>query len=150
MASRKGVKPPVILCSILLAGALYSGAASIVSQLRLCAEWRGTPVAEREGLILGAYAPAVRKVRAQVPEGEGILLVSDIDPAPLPYALFPRRIWQTRTEPETNAVFMDLPPSAYPARPPGSFPAGWRLDLRKSNVAAGGDLSRLEVGGGNR
>jgi hypothetical protein len=144
------MRPPIIICSILLAGALYSGATSIVSQIRLCAEWGRTPEADREALILGVYAPAVQKVRAQVPEEEGILLVSDMDPAPLPYALFPRKIWQMQTEPETSAVFMDLPPSPYPMRPPESFPVSWRLDLREANSEAGGELTRLKTPGGDR
>jgi hypothetical protein len=139
-----------LVCSILLAGAVYSGTKAVDSQIHLCVEWYRTPVADREALILGAYAPVVRKVRDQVPEEEGILLVSDMDPAPLPYALFPRKIWQMRTEPESNALFIDLPPSPYTTRPPESFPVSWRLDLVEENARGGGELTRLKPAGGDR
>jgi hypothetical protein len=144
------MKRSVIICSILLVGALYSGASTVVYRIRLCAEWYKTPSADRADRILGEYAPVVRKIRSLVPEEDGILLVSNMDPAPLPYALFPRKIWQMQTEPETNAVFMDLPPSPYPLRSPESFPVSWRLDLLEGNSQWGGELTRLKPTGGNR
>ncbi len=144
------MRRPIVICAILLAGALYSGATAIVTQVRYCVEWHRTPAKDRDELILGDYAPVVRKVRAQVREEEGILLVSDIDPAPLPYALFPRRIWQVQTEPETNAEFMDLSPSRHPLRRPESLPVSWRLDLLKGNAQSGGTLTRLKPAGGER
>lgn len=135
----------VLPCAVLLGGALFSGAAAIVAQVDDCVTWGRTPARDREALVLGEYAPAVARVRAQVPENEGILLVSDIDPAPLPYALFPRRIWQTETESESTRMFMELPPSPYPKRSPESLPVSWRLDLRRDNAAGGGELTRLGI-----
>ena len=93
--------------------------------------------------VLGMYAPAVLKVRATVPETDRLLLISGIDPALFPYTLFPRKIWQMQTSPETDRFYMDLPASPYPERLPENFPVRWLLDINQDNVMNGGELIRL-------
>lgn len=101
-------------------------------------------------MVLGMFTPSTLKARASIPETEGILLFSGIDPALLPYALFPRKIWQIQTDPETNRIYMDLPPTPYPQRQPESFPAPWELIITQDSVMMGGELTRLQPGGSAR
>ena len=145
-----GRRTAALYCGILLAGSLYGGGAAVVDHLRLCGEWRETPPAGREALILGPYAPVVRNVRERIPPGEGFLLASGVDPAPLPYALFPRPIWKTGPESESTDGFMELPAPRWPRRPPESFPVSWRLELRDDNLERGGDLTPVRPTGGAR
>lgn len=126
----------ILLCAA-LAGSLPLGA----ERWRLIAQWQAADPREREVMLFGPYAPAVEKVRRTVPADGTILLFSGLDPALLPYALYPRRIWQPGVDPETNAVYMDLPPSPYPPRRPETFAVDWYLDWFPDNAAAGGALT---------
>jgi hypothetical protein len=138
------MKPFRTLQYLLLGAALFSGALTMAAQTRACYEWRNAPAEMRTGVELGMSGPAILKVRATVPETDGLLIISDIDPALFPYALFPRKIWQVRTAPETDQVYMDLPPSPYPQRPLESFPVNWLLNIRGDTVATGGELTRIQ------
>lgn len=133
---------------ILMAGAIYSAVATIIPQWQLRSAWQQLSPEKRDGFVLGPYASLVRRVNAQVQPSESILLVSALDPGLLPYALFPRKIWQMQTDPETNALFMDLPPSTYPHRAAESFPVKWRLDVQMENAGVRGDLKHLHTSGG--
>ena len=132
---------------ILMAGAIFSAVATIIPQWQLHSAWQRLAPDKREGFVLGPFAPLVRQVNAQVQPFESILLVSTLDPGLLPYALFPRKIWQMQTDPETNALFMDLPSSPYPRRVAESFPAQWRLDVHLENSKVRGDLKPLHARG---
>jgi hypothetical protein len=134
-------------CLLLLA-ALTSGILTFSARFRLWQEWRNAPAEVRNDMVLGMFGPAIHKIRATVPENEGLLLYSEIDPALFPYALFPRKIWQLQTDPETNSVYMDLPPSSYPRINPERLPVSWVLDIRLVTIAIGGELSRILTNGG--
>lgn len=115
--------------------------------IRVCNDWKNATSEIRTEMTLGMYAPAVLKVRATVPETDRLLLISGVDPALFPYTLFPRKVWQMQTAPETDQLYMALPTSPYPERPPESFPVGWLLDINQDNVMNGGELTRLHQGG---
>lgn len=132
---------------IFMAGALCSAVATIIPQWQLLSVWQQLAPDKRVGFVLGPFAPLVRQVNAQVQPVESILLVSALDPGLLPYALFPRKIWQMQTDPETNALFMDLPSSPYPRRAPESFPARWRLDVQLEDSKVKGVLKPLHANG---
>jgi len=135
---------------ILMVGAICSAVATFIPQWRLRAAWQQLSMEKRDGFVLGPYAPLVRRVNAQVRPWESILLVSALDPALLPYALFPRKIWQMQTDPETNAFFMDLPLSPYPKRAMESFPVAWRLDVQMEDAGVKDILTRLHAKGVQR
>ena len=132
---------------LLLVAALLSGAMTIAAQFRLCDDWSKAPAEVREDMVLGMFGPTIRKVSASVPENDGILLSSGIDPALFPYALFPRNIWQLQTDPDTNYIYMDLPPSEYGRKDPAELPVGWRLDIRQDDFLMGGELTRIQPHG---
>lgn len=132
---------PVVL---LLAGAIYSGTATLRQQMKLQSEWRHASPLDRERYVYGPLLPVIHKINSQVREGEGILLRSGVDPALFPYVFFPRKIWQRQTDPETNYIYMDLPTSAFPLRATESFPAAWALNVQADNLAQGGELVRLK------
>lgn len=132
---------------ILMVGAICSAVATIIPQWQLRSVWQELTPEKRDGFVLGPFAALVRQVNAQVQPSESILLVSTLDPGLLPYTLFPRKLWQMQTDPETNALFMDLPPSPYPRRAAESFPAQWRLDVQLENNKVRGDLKRLHAKG---
>ena len=136
-------------CLLLLA-ALTSGILTFSARFRLWQEWRNAPAEVRNDMVLGMFGPAIHKIRATVPENEGLLLYSEIDPALFPYALFPRKIWQLQTDPETNSVYMDLPPSSYPRINPERLPVSWVLHIHQDNVMTGGELTQIHPGGGAR
>jgi len=144
------MKPFTIIQYLLLAAAILSGIMTMAPHIRVCSDWKNASSEMRTEMTLGMYAPAVLKVRATVPETERLLLISGIDPALFPYTLFPRKIWQKQTAPETDQLYMNLPPSAFPERPPESFPVGWLLDINQDNVANGGALTRLHQSGGSK
>ena len=136
-----------LICLILMAGAIYSAVATIIPQWQLRSVWQQLAPEKRDSFVLGPFAPLVRQINAQVPPDESILLVSTLDPGLLPYMLFPRKIWQMQTDPETNALFMDLPISAYPHRMAESFPAQWRLDVQLEDSKVKGELKPLHAKG---
>lgn len=135
-----------LLCAA-LAGSLPLG----VDRWQFRAQWRAADARAREDILFGPYAPAIAKVRRMVPEDGTILLFSGVDPALFPYAVHPRRIWQVLTEPETDAIYMQLPPSPFlPARSPESFQVGWHLLVTPENLGAGGELRRVADDTGRR
>lgn len=134
------MKHSLWLSFTLLLFSLYGGGVVIEERLRLLEWWRHLPVAKREGAILGPLAPLVANVCQHVSPNEGLLLFSPLDPALIPYVLFPRKIWQIQVEPESNAFYMQLPPSPFPRRRPEDFPAVWRLNYMPDNASQGGDL----------
>ncbi|GEM_PF-3878122 len=138
------------LCLGLLSAALLSGGVVFWERLRFLQQWQTAPVDAREGMLLGELRPVVAKVKKAVPPAGSILLFSGIDPALIPYYLHPRKIWQTQTEPETNAVYMDLPASPYPRLRPEEFRVTWHLYCYPGNMRAGGELVYVDGERGGR
>lgn len=131
-----------LLLILLCAGALASAGTVFSQRWQLISRWRGESKVARVDRLQGVCAPAIEKVLRTVPESGTLLLKSGFDPALLPYYLHPRRIWQTKVEPETNALCMKLPPSRYAPRDVATFEVDWLLDLRFSNADQGGYLVR--------
>lgn len=144
--NRDGSNWPSAIHFLLLIAALVSGALTVTAQFRLRSQWEKAPPETRNDIVLGMFGPTIHKVRASIPEQDGILLYSGVDPALLPYALFPRKIWQTATDPETNAIYMDLPPSSFPIISPEELPVSWQLEINQDNIMIGGNLTRTPPG----
>lgn len=128
------------LITFLCFGALASGSATLLDRWLLAAHWRSAPPAVRAEMPMGEFQPLIAKVMQSVPPDGNLLLFSELDPALLPYYLHPRKIWQMQSDPETNAFYMDLPPSHYPVRNPDSFRVDWHLYYSSENAHSGGKL----------
>jgi len=129
---------------------MLSGGPTIYERSALLRRWQHLAPEARRAMLQGPMAPLIAKVERQVPANGAILLFAGLDPALLPYYLYPRKIWQPGVDPETNAVYMDLPPSPYPLRRPETFAVDWHLDWFPDNAAAGGSLLFVGRGGGGR
>jgi hypothetical protein len=71
----------------------------------------------------------------RLPANASVLLESDWDPALVAYYLYPRKIYQLDVQPETDQLFMRLPPSPYARRLPESFAVDWVIKLRRVDGA---------------
>jgi len=137
----KGVVRGIV--GLLLVGAVVTGLPAFQDVTRLAAYWRNADADQRREALYQSLGPLLEKVERAVPPQDSILLYSTVDPALLPYVLFPRRIWQVGVEPETNRMFMDLPAPPFQERSPVSFPVDWVLRLSPQNLSRGGELIRI-------
>lgn len=115
-----------LLLVVALAGTVGEGGRRLAEVV----QWRGGAADSRGELLYGPYRELFTNSFAQLPPNASILLMSDWDPALIPYYLDPRKIFQLGVDPETNAVFMKLPPSPYPRRRPESFAVDLIVTLR--------------------
>ena len=113
---------------VLAAALLFSGPRLFRERLLFLLEWRAAPEAAREKILYGDDSGLILFAGSNIPPQESILLSSELDPALIPYYLHPRKIYQLRSDPETNSAYMKLPPSPYPVRRPESFDADWHVD----------------------
>lgn len=134
---------PYLLPGLLLLTSLVSGYRARTGLNAEVAAWRSLDERQQRATLMRGYAPLIDHVGRNVPETEGLVLYSAIDPALLPYYLYPRKIWQTRVDPETNRQYMVLPPSVFPERAPESFGARWVVSFDQENAQRGGDLYRM-------
>jgi hypothetical protein len=134
--------PARLILGLLLAASLASGVVTLSSRIKTLDAWRSAPPAARDKFLFGLAGPAIVKVRSSVPEDGSLLLIASLDPALFPYYLHPRRIFQCATEPETDRVYMDKPPSPYPWRPPSSFAVDAILVWDDATRTQGGVLRR--------
>jgi len=139
-----------ILVGILLVAAVFSGGSVVYERWTLLRSWQQSSPEVGRGLLQGPMAPLIARVEREVPANGTMLLFAGLDPALLPYYLYPRKIWQPGVDPETNAVYMELPPSPYPLRRPETFAVDWYLDWFPDNAAAGGSLAFVGRAGGGR
>ncbi len=133
---------PLILV-LLLGGALFSGVRQWRQDCASVQLWREASPAQRRELLLLEYAAVVARVEARVAPREGLVLLANVDPALLPYYLHPRPIWQLQVEPETDRIYMKLPPARFPRREPRDFPVHWLLRVDRETLARGGELTEL-------
>lgn len=130
----------LILTGVILTAALLSGVMTVAERLMSIRQWRSASLSQQEEWQYGFAAPVIGRVRAAIHGNGSLLLQAGLDPALLPYYLFPRRIYQTGTDPETNAVYMHLPPTPYPQRSPESFAVDALLLWDDNNWRSGGEL----------
>ncbi len=118
----------VALC--LISAAAGAGGEAL-ERFSAVSRWQtGTPEQRGKQLHGSAYHELIAYAQSRVSPGESCLLVSDWDPALIPYYLHPRRIYQRDVQPEITSSYMRVPPSPYPRRPVESFDVDWAVRLR--------------------
>lgn len=133
-----------VIVALLLVAALAGAVREGGQCLKQVGQWRKGPTDVRERLQFGSYREVFSFSGSRVSPKASVLLLSDWDPALLPYYLYPRKIFQLDVDPETNQDFMKLPPSPYPRRRPESFAVDWVIRLR--NVGGALTPEFLETG----
>lgn len=133
-----------IIFATLFLAALASGVVKGNERFSLISRWRSASAVERNALLYGSSGPVISKVKHFVPENGRLLLQAGLDPALLPYYLFPRKIWQASVDPETNSVYMDLQDPLFPQRQVDSFNVDWILAWHSKNRFWGGDLTPID------
>jgi hypothetical protein len=109
-----------------------SAVPTLLLELQWYENWRAADGDAQEAILFAAAAPLIHEARQRVDPHECVLLASPaLDPAIIPYYLHPRRIFQTSVRPETDDVYMKLPPPFPTPRAADTFACAWgvRLDV---------------------
>lgn len=132
--------------AILFLGAFLSGITTYGNLQDLSATYADAPPDMRRFMLYGPLVPMIAQVEARVPPQSPFLLITDVDPALIAYALFPRKIWQTSVDTALQPLFLPTVRSSYPERPAETFAVDWVLHLRPDNLPLGGELLPVQQG----
>lgn len=105
----------------------FSGIPHLRKQFSLMKQWQAASDTGKQNILHGSLSNLFILAKDKTHPDSRILLFSQVDPALIPYYLYPRVLYQVQPDPETNRSYMNLSASPYPLRHPQSFEVDWHI-----------------------
>ncbi|MGC4122996.1 MAG: hypothetical protein QM765_52185 [Myxococcales bacterium] len=120
---------PTALAALVLAASISSLVPTALNRIRWSQKIADADEKQLADLLWHDFASLVQAVRQHVPETDAVLLETPLDPAVMPYALFPRELFMCAVEPDSDQGYYEVAPHGFPRRPPSAYGFAWRASV---------------------